>query len=337
MPRNLINESTSTIDIEGVELKLADLIYRIYTEPLIARIGAKIETSVPKGSIFSFSTYYDTDTQGQDKSNTPYGTVDDTFTGTAQEDTIKATVKHIIHKRLIDCKTRTIKSGWTPEALNDYIATFPKKDIEELLVKELLTEVIQEIDMTALKLLVQKGTPVSASVALNSNFAGAEIYAAIQEEGLKMISNIKRAITICATVDPKTAGKLMAHPNFVANTDFTNAYFLGSIGATEIYCDYYTSNTGNYAIITYKERAEKSADGSIVFSLYGYNMTKAIDSTTGENAYFHYTRYDVVQHPLDTTDDGQSKFIKVMNIINNGGGNGGGGGTNGPALDGGII
>ena len=66
-------------------------------------------------------------------------------------------------------------------------------------------------------------------------------------------------------------------------------------------------------------------------------MTKAIDSTTGENAYFHYTRYDVVQHPLDTTDDGQSKFIKVMNIINNGGGNGGGGGTNGPALDGGII
>ena len=341
MNKKFLNESTTSIDIAGVNLKVSDLIHRVYTEPLVSRIGAKINVKVPKGSIFALETIYQTNAQGVDKTGTGYGVVESDFAGPDQEISgVKANVLHRIKKREISCKTKAIRSAWTIEALTDWISITSKEDVEELISKELITEVIQEIDATALKLLAQKGSKITinADLSLGKSFVGVEIFNKLQTLALNMTSNIKRVITICITANPNIVGVLMSHPNFVANTDFSNGYFMGTIGATEIYCDPYSTKTGDYAFITYKERVpNETADASIVYAFLSYTLQKGVDAYTGDNAYIHYTRYDITQHPSDDINDGASKFIIDVNIQNGGAVANGGQPKPGSVGDGGII
>ncbi|QPX63350.1 putative major capsid protein [Campylobacter phage F352] len=316
----VINESTTTVDIAGVELKLAKLIYRIYTESLLNRIGARINVAVPNGSIFAFKGKYLTDYTGTDKSSTPYATVLPDFAGNRannQETDVKAEMNYEIVKRAINCQTKKIRSKWSIEAITDLVALTGKTTVEDILEKELLTEIIQEIDFSALKMMTTKATKTQLTLkAPNDPLVGIELFNAAQKKILEMAASTKRAITMCITAPYETCAKLMSHPNFKANEDFTNSYFMGSIGATEIYCDYYNSLNKEYMLISYKHRNKEVeiADGSTCFAFYSYNITKAFDATSGAESYFHFLRYDVVQHPLDNTNDGQSIFLHCIEI-----------------------
>lgn len=317
---NIINESTTTVDIAGVELKLSKLMYRIYTESLLNRIGARINIQAPNGYIFAFKTSYLKDYQGLDKSNTPYSTVIPDFGGNRannQETVVNSEVKHEVIRRKIECQTKKIKSKWSLESLTDLVALTGGTTASDILEKELLTEIIQEIDFSALKMMTTKATKTQLTLkAPNDPLVGIELYNAAQAKILEMAASTKRAITMCITAPYVTCVKLMSHPNFKANEDFTNSYFMGSIGATEIYCDYYNALQKEYMLITYKHRDKEVevSDGSTCFAFYNYNISKAFDPETGAETYFHFVRYDVVQHPLDSTNDGQSVFLHCIEI-----------------------
>lgn len=318
-----INESTTTIDVAGVQLKTTDLIYRIYTESILGAIGAKIEVAIPQSAIFAFKTIYGKDLKNTPRPGTPFGKVLDDFTynGTGitkelNEKNFNAEVTHKVLKSDIDCSTaRKLKSKWSLEAMQDFVALAPKLTVEKLLSKELLTELLQEVDLTGLKFMAKKATKVNYTIkAPNDPLVGVELYNKAQAEALSLVNNVKKVVTVCVTAPYITCAKLMSHPNFKANTDFTNAYYMGDIGATKIFCDPYgIDDDKEYMLISYVARDE-TIDGSTVFAVYDYSMLQATDPVTGELVFYHYYRTDLVQNPLDSKADNASPFLKMIKL-----------------------
>lgn len=316
MSNSILNEMTSTVDISNANFKLSNLIHRIYTNSILNRIGAHIRIKHPIGSIFAFKSTYMNDYANVDKSSTPYATVLPEFGGNKnnnQELIVNAEMQHKVVSREINVQTKKIKSIWTREAIQDLEVLMEDKNAGSLLEEEFLTEILQEIDCGALKMMSDKATKVSKTIADKTPY---NLYGAIQAEAIKIASQTKRTVTMCVTADYEICSLLMSHPNFVYNTDFSNSYYMGNIGALEVYQNPFgnTAIPSNSALISYKNRSNNTeiADGSVCYAFYNYTITEAIDSNTSNKSFFHFVRYDIVQHPLDNTDNNKSIFLTLV-------------------------
>lgn len=319
--KSLIIENTASQDIAKVEVGFDKILYRIFTESLASSVCSTIKVQSTKGKIFAFGSFYDKNYADVDKSTEPFGTIESDYSGDrthSQEGDVKASLRNKLLGRDFNCFSKNLKSVWTMEAMQDFTAVADPDKSSDILEQELSTEIIQEMDKGLIEFCMTEGTKKTLTIDSTTDYN--KILGEIQNYGIQMTTTMKRPPYLRIVASPYICGLLSSHPQFDSSkVDFSkNIYYFGKIHNVEIYCDALgvASNIGeDFVIILYKAEADRPAS-SLTYVQYsnGYTFYSTVDSKTGELAYFHGNRYDIIKHPLDDGAAGASKFITYLSI-----------------------
>ena len=228
---------------------------------------------------------------------------------------------------LKEVKSRKIKSKFTKEKLQDYMAYFGVEGTE-LAGKTLSTEIKQEIDIETIAYLRDIATPMNDVVLLNSYgiqgdimAVASDIYTNIYNAAEQIVRAIRKPRKMFVLADSSTCALLLTNPlHTKTKPDEENPYYVGKVGTLPLMCDFYS--TDHYVLIGYMGEKDCTGDCGLIYSPYSNLIATAVDPDTFQEHFMLISRYFMTRHPQDTgTDIGDSDFFRIFSIDHGDGGN----------------
>jgi hypothetical protein len=206
--------------------------------------------------------------------------------------------------------SRKIKSRFTNEQLQDYLAVYGEKGIDT--ASEMLAfDIRQELDKELISYIkyISKVT-TSNALTLGKSIAAApsgalqditsDIVANVFTAAEQIVKDTKRNRTIFVLADPITCGFLQVNP-FVARAEFTekNPYRVGTVGQYPLFQDLYAEPGEYYCVVGYLG-VDGGGDSGIIYSPYTSTIHTAIDANTFATNILCLERFAYTRHPQDS-------------------------------------
>lgn len=226
----------------------------------------------------------------------------------------------------IEVVSRKLKSKISHEAVEDMKAMFGHDITDDLLIEEISSEMIQEIDQEIISFLKQKASILPDVILSNSLGMGDslssvadDIYINIYKASQDIMIDTKRRHNFFVVADSRTISMLMTNPlHTKPESDEVNSYYMGKVGNLySLYLDPYADES--YCLVGYRSNEKQIGDAGLLFAPYNNTLTPTIDPKTGKSVIFNLVRYGYTLHPQDTsTGDNDSIFFKVFNVDTSG-------------------
>lgn len=231
-------------------------------------------------------------------------------------------ISHEIISSTMEAKTRKIKSKISKEVYEDMYKMFDEDVVNDVLVNEFSSEIIQSIDSEVISYLKSIATPETDLVLSNSygvqgdlGALATDLYANLYKLTIDIMRNTKRHKNFFILADAATMGLILSSPLHVRPLeDKTNTYFMGKVGRTyDLYLDPYSSD--NYVLVGYKSNTKGLGDSGLIVGMYNNTITDATDPESGKMTFFNTVRYNYITHPQDaTTGVSDSTFFKMFKV-----------------------
>jgi len=222
----------------------------------------------------------------------------------------------------IEVISRKLKSKISHEAVEDMKSMFGHDITDDLLIEEISSEMIQEIDQEVINFLKQKASILPDVVLANSLGMGDslssvadDIYVNIYKASQEIMIDTKRRHNFFVIADSRTISMLMTNPlHTKPESDEVNSYYMGKVGNLySLYLDPYADES--YCLVGYRSNERQIGDAGLLFAPYSNILTPTIDLATGKSVIFNLVRYGYTLHPQDTSvGDNDSIFFKIFNV-----------------------
>lgn len=314
-----INEGTTSWDQSLPILKISDVMYRLYTVPLVSELGSCLPVTKPSGVTFGLARDYDP------VPGVP-GKVDKTYASTAE--TVKLNeIKFNLMSKRIYFKTKKLASRWTLEAVQDYIKmhTDTKSDdeISQILSRELTNEMILELDAEAIDYMY------TAAKKTNWKFQDSqrslqvwELLEKITECGMDMLQMSCYRSRINVFCSKKIAAKLSTHPLFERPSRDMNKtksiYLVGSIGNVDIFADIFeflSDKGSDYIMVALKDPDPDGLASSIMYFPYANSIyTSPAQDGSSDVIFYNIFRYGLSLNPTTSDAANTNEMLRFVNI-----------------------
>ena len=183
--KQFISEGTTTsLDNTLPNLKFSDVLYRMYTKPLISMFGSAFPVNSPAGTTFSLLRSYESEPARKS------GDIKKDYANTGETESPNQ-INFKVASRPVEFRTKKLKSRWTTEAIQDFAKMHSNRnesELSEVLSNELTNEIILELDYEAFDFMYQaakkKTWNLQTSIGTLFSF---EIIQRITEEGLNLL------------------------------------------------------------------------------------------------------------------------------------------------------
>lgn len=308
--------STSSLDFTLPDFRFSDVLYRLYTRPLVSSFGSILPITKPAGLTFGLTREYDI---------TPPVNVElkKDFANVAETANLNQ-VKFKLKSKPVSLKTKKLKSNWSVEALQDYRSLFTNKSQEELneiISNELTNEMVLELDNEAFDFMKSIAKKVNVTLTTNiGTLYSYELIGIIARQALeieKFTHSRHKIVVFCSN---KVASLLMSHPSFVypnKNMNLTQSiYYQGDIGNIEIYTDIYNFNNSqdDFVLVGVKDPSE-GINSSIIYMPYNISMwVEPSNYESSELRFYSAFRYGLSQVAFDEDGQDKSKMLSFVTI-----------------------
>lgn len=250
---------------------------------------------------------------------------------TAQVEALSDEIKNVDYEVVsvtMEAVARKLKSKISHEAVEDMKATFGHDITDDLLIEEISSEMIQEIDQEILAFLKNKASILpdvilrnSIGVANGFSTISDDIYINIYKASQEIMIDTKRRHNFFVVADSRTISLLMSNPLHIKpESDEVNSYYMGKVGNLySLYIDPYAKTGESYCLVGYRSNSKAIGDAGLLFAPYTNQLTPTIDPVTGKSIIYNTVRYGYTLHPQDTSDgDNDSTFFKIFDVDTSG-------------------
>ena len=319
--KQFISEGTTTsLDNTLPNLKFSDVLYRMYTKPLISMFGSAFPVNSPAGTTFSLLRSYESEPARKS------GDIKKDYANTGETESPNQ-INFKVASRPVEFRTKKLKSRWTTEAIQDFAKMHSNRnesELSEVLSNELTNEIILELDYEAFDFMYQaakkKTWNLQTSIGTLFSF---EIIQRITEEGLNLLQNTSYRYRVAVFCSKAIAGKLMAHPNFKRPfrdlNETGSVYFQGEIGNIDIYADVFNYGKekcpdNDYILIALKDPTE-GLSSSILYFPYAISMwTAPAKDDSSDVVFYNVFRYGISQNAADHLGNGKSDMLTFVKV-----------------------
>lgn len=231
----------------------------------------------------------------------------------------KVNDKLIVKTKLIEAVSKTIKSEFTPETLQDLKSIYGE-DIYDILAEYFATELTQDIDDEFVTFIKANAT-AAASITFNpADFKDYRevvngIIIKINQERVALAQGAKRPLNGYAIVSSGIAIAMISNSMFSGHIDTEDTYisYLGNIAGLDIYLDNTYVGVVDYVVLGLKGNGRSRA--STVFTTYTNTLLKSTDEASGELRYHLLNRSNYSLNPFDTSTGNQdSIFLRKFDV-----------------------
>ena len=317
-----IQEGTTTLDQALPSLKVADVLYILYSKPLIGELGCSIPVSHPIGKTFALTRDYQT------RELPMVGMIQNGYSDVKENEKVRE-MNFRLKSKPITYYTKKLASRWTLEAIQDYTKLFlgnrTDDEISKIIARELTNEIILEMDLEMFNTM--KKVAVKENWKFQDTQRGLQHYELIEkitQTGLEMLAGSSYRCRINVFCSNKIAAKLSAHPTFTRpNRDLSkmeSIYLIGSIGNIDIYADVYgygQDECDDYILIVLKSPDEDSEKAGIGSSIMYFPYTSSIYSAPAQDGSTDVIFYNVFRYgvSLNTTEADVEDTNKLMRFV----------------------
>jgi hypothetical protein len=229
--------------------------------------------------------------------------------------------------KTIETISRKIRSKFSQEKLQDLLALYKEKAYD-IVAEAISNEIRQEVDREIIEYLKLIATPMQSdivlplSIGMGSSLGDLtyDLFGSIFLAAEEIVKATKRNRTMFVLADSATCAFLLLNPiHTQASPEESNPYYVGKIGAYDLYCDPFSID--HYVVIGYKHKSKEKHDSGLFFCPY---TTTIHELTSGDTAndvipfsqnFMVMNRYGFTQHPQDSgTGDGDSDFFRIFSV-----------------------
>ena len=242
----------------------------------------------------------------------------------------KTTGKLTLAKADVEATTKKIRTEFTQEALQDLQAIYGES-FYDILAHYLVDELAYKIDADFITMVRDRANPIAdisfPGVTYDENLLSLGRAIAIKvSKGLADLPiSDNRAPVGWAIVSSDVASALGLTTNVNENVEMVDGEneadrspsYLGRLNGVDYYIDYTNPNDGTNSVV-FGIKGNGISKGSTIYCPYRKDWMEAIDSETGQNAYFLMQRSAMVINPLDekfyNAGVGESAFLGKFNV-----------------------
>lgn len=229
--------------------------------------------------------------------------------------------------KTIETISRKIRSKFSQEKLQDLKALYNEKAYD-IVAEAISNEIRQEVDREVIEYLKLIATPMQSDIVLPLSLGMGssigdltyDLFGSIFLAAEEIVKATKRNRTMFVLADSATCAFLLLNPlHTQAEPDESNPYYVGKIGAYDLYCDPFSID--HYVVVGYKHKSKEKHDSGLFFCPY---TTTIHELTSGDTAndvipfsqnFMVMNRYGFTQHPQDSgTGDGDSDFFRIFSV-----------------------
>lgn len=226
----------------------------------------------------------------------------------------------------VEAITRKLKSKISHESIEDMMSMFGHDITDDLLIEEMASEMIQEIDQEIITFLrnnasIMPDVILSNSIGMGDSLSSVadDIYINIYKASQEIMIDTKRRHNFFVIADYRTISLLMSNPMHTKpDSDEVNSYYMGKVGNLyNLYIDPYADES--YCLVGYRSNNKEIGDAGLLFSPYNNTITPTVESSTGKSVIYNTVRYGFTLHPQDvSTGNNDSIFFKTFNVDTSG-------------------
>jgi len=227
--------------------------------------------------------------------------------------------------KVIETKARKIRSRFTQEKLTDLKNLYNEKAYD-IVAEAIANEIRQEIDREIIDYIKLIATPMRSdvnlpiSLGIKSSLGDLtfDLFGSIFLAAEEIVSATKRNRTMFILADSATCSMLLLNPLHThAKAEESNPYFVGKIGAYDLYCDPFAVE--NYVLVGYKHKSKDKHDSGLFFCPYSTTIHEVTSTDSGtipfSQNFMVMNRYGYTQHPQDSgIGDGDSDFFRIFSV-----------------------
>lgn len=226
--------------------------------------------------------------------------------------------------KTIETFSRKIRSKFTQEKLMDLQKLYKEKAYD-LCAEAIANEIRQEIDREIIEYLKTIATPMASDINLPLSLGNGpgggldavtyDTVGAIFLAAEEIVKATKRNRTMFILADSATCAFLLLNPfHTQVESDESNPYKVGKIGAYDLFCDPFS--TEHYVIVGYNHVSKDKHDAGLYFTPYTttiHEVQSGVDNFTQN--FMVMNRYGYTVHPQDAgTGNGDSDFFRIFAV-----------------------